>query len=49
MKGGQKNGSGVLVFSKNNKECSIYDGEFEDDRFNGKGKLVFRDGTIFEG
>jgi hypothetical protein len=44
MKDNRKHGKGTLKYNGNE-----YTGYFKNDLFDGKGKLTFADGTVFEG
>ena len=47
-KNGKKEGTGYLVFIKNDEEV-FYDGEFKKDLFSGTGLLQLPDGSFYEG
>lgn len=46
---GKKTGKGVFKFPKDDPFCSVYEGEFLNDNFHGKGKLYFKNGGIYDG
>jgi len=47
---GKKHGHGNLTFSRDDKlNRDYYVGKFKDDKSNGKGKLVWKSGSVYEG
>ena len=49
LKDGQREGKGMFKFSKDDKFCTMYEGEFKNNLFDGQGKLYFKNGAIYNG
>jgi hypothetical protein len=45
----QKHGLGVMIYASNDERIVLYDGTFQFDKMVGKGKLMYRDGSIYWG
>jgi hypothetical protein len=46
---GKRHGKGVLRFSKDDKVCKSYEGQFFEDLLHGKGVMLYKDGSMYEG